>query len=144
MLDVQAGTGAHVTELMRFAVSGAIEPVPLGRTDGAAGVLVFPEHKSGGAFRVAVTKETVEAAERMLKHGAFSRKWYEQAIKGACGAAGVPTFTPARLRHTLATRAVNAGVDVAAVGSFLHHRSPKTTRRWYATLAAPARVPTLR
>lgn len=144
LLDVQAGTGAHVTELLRFAVEGSVEPAPPGRSDGAAGVLVFPEHKSGGAFRMAVTQETAEAAERVLKHGTFSRKWYEQAIKRACAAAGIPPFTPARLRHTIATRAVNAGVDVAAVGAFLHHRSPKTTRRWYATLAAPKRIPTLR
>jgi integrase len=144
MLDVQAGTGAHVTEVMRFAAGGSVEPVPPGRNDDAASVLVFPEHKSGGTFRVAVTQETAEAAERVLKHGTFSRKWYEDAIKGACKAAHIPTFTPARLRHTIATRAVNSGASVAAVGAFLHHRSPRTTARWYATLAAPEKINTLR
>lgn len=133
MLDVQAGTGCHVTELMRFAVSGSVEPVPPGRSDGAAGVLVFPEHKSGGAFRVAVTQETAEAAEQVLAHGTFSRKWYEDAIRGACRAARIPMFTPARLRHTIATKAVNGGATVVEVGAFLHHRSPRTTARWYAS-----------
>jgi hypothetical protein len=41
-LDVQAATGWHFTEVQRFAQNGTIEPVPRGRAEGVAGVLVCP------------------------------------------------------------------------------------------------------
>jgi hypothetical protein len=40
--------------------------------------------------------------------------------------------------------AVNAGAaDVAQVGAFLRHKSPRTTKRFYATMSNPKKVPTL-
>ncbi len=35
------------------------------------------------------------------------------------------------------------GADRAAVANFLNHKSPRTTKRFYATMATPAKVPTL-
>ena len=63
--------------------------------------------------------------------------------KAACRAAKIAIFTPGRLRHSIATHAINQGADMAAVASFLNHKSPRTTKRFYATLAGVAKVPTL-
>jgi integrase len=150
-LTIQAGTGWHTTEIVRFAATGSIEPLP--RTvqqEGVAGVLVCPQHKSGEPMRTRVSAAVVEAAKRFLAHGAISREWYDRAVREACksvkrpdGKVGIPVFTPGRLRHSVATWAIEAGADPASVAAFLGHKSPRTTRRFYATHASPAKVPTL-
>ncbi|WP_395831273.1 tyrosine-type recombinase/integrase [Archangium violaceum] len=74
----------------------------------------------------------------------FSFEKYTLAIKGACTAAGIPPFTPGRFRHSVATWAIEKGAAPASVAAFLNHKSPATTRRFYATHAVPAKIPTLR
>jgi integrase len=82
--------------------------------------------------------------------GGFSREWYDRAVVAACavvkrpdGEIGIPAFTPGRLRHSVASWAIDAGADPAQVAAFLGHRSPRTTRKFYATHSAPTKVPTL-
>src|SRR5205814_9765688 len=67
----------------------------------------------------------------------FSIAWYHRAVLAACKAAGIPSFGPGRMRHSVATWAVNAGADLATVSTFLGHRSSRTTKRFYATHATP-------
>jgi integrase len=43
----------------------------------------------------------------------------------------------------VASWAIEAGADPALVAAFLGHRSPRTTRKFYATNVSPAKVPTL-
>jgi hypothetical protein len=185
-LIVQAGTGWHTTEVVRFAASGAIEPLhrSMKVDNGAVGVLVCPMHKSGDTHRTAVTQEVLDAAERLKEHvtkmagerkgnivaavtakatergeavakgykppASFSAEWYQRAVKAACrtvkrpgGKSGVPTFNPGQFRHSVATWAIEAGADPAAVAAFLGHKSPSTTMKFYATHATPTKVPTL-
>ena len=118
-MDVQAGTGWHVSELVRFARMGSVEP-----------------YRSEA--------EGMEAGKRLLARGSLSFEKYGLAIKGACTAAGIPPFTPGRFRHSVATWAIENGADPASVAAFLNHKSPSTTRRFYATHAVPTKVPTLR
>lgn len=185
-LIVQAGTGLHTTEVVRFAASGTIEPMPpaMRIENGAVGVLVV-EHKSGDTHRVAVSQEVLDAAKRLKEHAArmaveretnkaaalvaklreagkkvpkqpkptpdaFSREWYDRAVRSACrsvkrpdGGMGIPVFTPGRFRHSVAHWAVEAGADPFAVSAFLGHKSPATTKKFYASLACPVKVPTL-
>jgi integrase len=151
LLRVLAGTGMHVSELERFSKDGTLEPLPRdGKSEGAAGVIVIPTTKSGETLRVAVSKPVLEAATRVLEAGSFDRRKLGKAIKSAClavkrpdGKFGIPVFGPGRLRHTVATAAVNAGADIAAVSSFLGHKSPRTTRRFYSTLGTPRKIFTL-
>jgi integrase len=150
-LIVQSGTGMHVTELQRFGAAGTVEPLPKhAEQEGVAGVLVIPLHKSGAPHRVRVSTEVLAAASRLRAHGSISRKWYNEAIAAACaavkrpdGQVGIPAFTPGRLRHSVATWAIEEGADPASVSAFLGHRSPATTRKFYATHASVAKVPTL-
>ena len=127
-------------------IQGQVEAPPKSHPKGVAGVLVCPEAKDGGELRSAVGKEVLEAAKRLLAHGSFSVQKYGMAVKRACVAAGLKeaeVFTPGRMRHSVATHAVNAGADLAAVSTFLNHKSPATTRAFYAKFAVPKRPPTI-
>jgi len=53
------------------------------------------------------------------------------------------TFNPGYLRHSVANWVINAGADPASVAAFLGHKSLVTTKRFYATHAILAVVPTL-
>lgn len=58
-MDVQAGTGWHVTELIRFAKEGSVEPYR-GDAEGVSGVLVCPQTKNGEPLRTAVSAEVLK------------------------------------------------------------------------------------
>lgn len=59
-----------------------------------------------------------------------SNGWFMRAVK----AAGVQTVTPHDLRHTCASLAVSAGVNVLALARMLGHKDPSVTLRVYADL----------
>jgi len=137
-LDLQTATGWHVTEVQRFAGSGEIEPAaPSQRAQGVAAVLVV-KHKSGAHHRTAVTTETLEVAQRLRERGGLSISRYMQAVRSACLAAGLKKpFGPGQLRHSVATWAIEDGVDLPAMSTFLGHKTLATTKRFYATHATP-------
>jgi integrase len=77
-------------------------------------------------------------------------QWYDRAVgpraqsrQAADGKIGIPVFTPGRFRHSIATWAFEAGADPFAVSAFLGHKSPSTTKKFYAALATVPKVPTL-
>ncbi len=150
-MTVQAGTGWHVTELVRFARSGAVEELPPA-ADAAEGqpkpegaVLVCPVTKGGEMLKTRVSKAVGDAARALLEAGTINRRNYDTALREANEKAGLApgTVSGGRFRHSIATWAVNAGTDPKDVASFLGHKSARTTRRFYATHAVPAKVPTL-
>jgi integrase len=129
-----------VSELIRFTQAGRVEPLPNDADNESAAVLVCPQAKSGEPLRTRVKNNVLDAAKRLLDRGVFTRRNYGVAINAACKAVGVEPFTPGRFRHTVATMAINAGDDPGTVSAFLGHKSLRTTRRFYATHAAPKRV----
>lgn len=140
-LVLQAITGCHVTEVRRFAGNGRVDQLSVQQAEeGYAATLVFL-HKNGGEHRVKVPPRGLEAAKRLLEHGLFSRRRYDRKVRDACLKLGVQVFTPANLRHTLATWAVQAGAPMEAVSSFLGHKSLATTKKFYATFAVSTAVP---
>lgn len=145
-LTVQAGTGWHTEEVIRFAANGWTEPARQQRAGApdAAGVLVLPLHKRGDEHRSRVTERVLRAGEQLLRHGSFSRSRYDKAVSKACQVEPQvkPRFTPANMRHTVSTFALEEGAELGQVSTFVGHRSPQTTKRFYATHAAPAKVPT--
>ena len=127
-------TGWHLSELLRFAEDGRIEPLPAGRKDGSTHVLICPRHKMGGIHKTAANAETTYWAEQVQKFGAFDRGAMWKAIRSACVDAGMEEpWNPSWVRHTLATRAVNAGASVESVADFLGHRDRATTMKFYTT-----------
>jgi integrase len=135
LLELQAGTGIHTTELQRFARSGRL--LPYVGPQAASVVMVVPLHKNGDEHRVALNKRLAAVARRALDGGTFCGEAYHQHVRRACLRAQVPHFTPGRMRHTVATELVEAGADIVAVSTFLGHRTPQTTRAWYARFATP-------
>lgn len=145
LIAVLEGTGMHVRELRRFADAGTVEALPDNRKPSAdeAGVLVIPLHKSGAPYRVAVSAATLETARRVRAAGSFSEAVFYSVLRKASEKTGAKVL-PGRFRHTVAKLAVNAGASMQAVGDYLGHKSPATTRKFYATLGVPAKVPTRR
>lgn len=133
--EVLSATGWHITELERFASGGSIERHPITK----APVLVSPRAKRGNVLRTQVGPGPRAAAERILKRGHLNYWELHRVLKNL--EAG---FNPGVMRHTVATWAVNTGADISAVSSFLNHRSLATARKFYATHAVPAKVPTMK
>lgn len=143
--DVLAGTGWHSSELERFILGagekrGAIERHPTR----AGWVISCPQAKGGEPHRTAVGTGVAAAARRLLG-STYDYFEFRKALREACRAAGLKSTAvqPGTFRHSVATWAINSGADPAAVAAFLGHKSPQTTRRFYATHAVPAKVPTL-
>ena len=67
---------------------------------------------------------------RYLPRPKSTRGWFAGAVKRA----GVQTITPHDLRHTTASLAVSAGVNVLALARMLGHTSAKVTLDTYADL----------
>lgn len=67
---------------------------------------------------------------RYLPRPKSTRGWFAGAVKRA----GVQTITPHDLRHTTASLAVSAGVNVLALARMLGHTSAKVTLDVYADL----------
>jgi integrase len=126
--ELQRRTGIHTSELLRFARDGYIGP-----WKGQRGAVAFIaiEHKGGQDHRVALNRALLMVAKRVLAAGPFSAEYYHLHVKAAGG------YTPGRLRHTLATDMLNRGIDLKAIATFLGHRTPHTTRRWYARFGVP-------
>jgi hypothetical protein len=65
-MDVQAETGWHVTELIRFAKEGSVEPYR-DDAEGVSGVLVCPQTKSGEPLRTVVGGREAATGARHLR-----------------------------------------------------------------------------
>ena len=133
-LEVLGATGWHVTELQRFVVDGVIGMHP----QNGLPVLLCPHTKGGVPLRTQVSREVKLPAERLKKRGELNYFHLRQELKKV-GA----TFNPGFLRHSVATWAINAGADPASVAAFLGHKSPATTKKFYATHSVPLKIPTM-
>jgi hypothetical protein len=143
-LDVLLGTGWHVREVVRFAEAGLVDQVPPGRELEGTAVITTPRTKRGNPLRSIVSADVEASARRVRDRGVLSEQYLRRAIAKACAAAKVEPFGPGSFRHTVATFAVNAGVDLKSCADFLNHLSEETTKRFYATHAIPRKVPTPR
>ncbi len=166
-LCVQAGTGWHTKELLRFVAGGRVDLVPsYVREPGVTAVLVGPKHKSGKEHITKVGR-TVEQSARILLgdepegdvpaldgragtfrgkgqvRGSISERHYVEAVHKTCKKLGLPRFNPAWMRHTNATHGIQVGAKKAAVGEFLGHADEKMVDLHYATKAIPPKVPTI-
>ncbi len=145
-LVVSAATGWHVTEIERFVTKGEIiEPVPVAlREPGVVAILSAP-HKSGRTHYTKVGPDALRSAKALLAgERGFSRRHYDAAVRGACKALGVTKFTPAWMRHTAATHAVQQpGVSDSDAGKFLGHADAKMVHNVYGPIRTPPKVPTI-
>lgn len=166
-LCVQAGTGWHTRELLRFIAAGRVDEVPsYVHERGVTAVLVCPRHKSGKEHVTKVGR-TVEQSARILLgaepegdvaaidgrartfrgkgevRGSISERHYVEAVHKTCAELKLPRFNPAWMRHTNATHAVQVGTTKGKVGDFLGHADASMVDLHYATRAIPPKVPTI-
>ena len=125
------GVGLHISELLRFARSGEII-----EEDGGGAVLAF-RHKSGRPHQTRIDPHLLVHVKVVREAGGFSESRLYRAIQDACGKAGVARFGPGSYRHTFSTRKNNEGASLDSISDYLGHQSAQTTKRFYATLAAP-------
>ncbi len=77
-------------------------------------------------------KPTKRRTDRQIRLS-YTKDSYCRAVTRACEKAGVPRWTPYRLRHTVATKLrKHASIDEAQ--AVLGHARRSTTERWYAEL----------
>lgn len=150
---VQAATGWHCTELVRFNRTGKVQDLPATRAAEGAAQLLCPATKAGAPLRTIVGVLAAEAARRLVGV-TWSGQLYSRALSDSCARlttearklnpkAPEVRVLPGSFRHSVATWAVESGAAPQAVAAFLNHKSPRTTQRFYATHAAPQKVPTL-
>jgi hypothetical protein len=166
-LCVQAGTGWHTKEILRFVSGGRVDPVPsYVHEPGVAAVLVGPKHKNGREHITKVAATVARSAHILLGcepegdvasldgrartyrgrgeiRGSISERHYYDAVKKACDALSLARFSPAWMRHTNATHAVQAGAKKGAVGEYLGHADETMVDKVYALKAIPPKVPTI-
>jgi integrase len=133
LLTVLMGTGWHVSELLRFCRSGAVE----------GDVLVCPRHKSGEPHRTRVSEAVLAAATRSRERGGFSVGLFYRDVGQKCDDLGLERIGPGGYRHTVATNAVRAGATPEEVAHFLGHKGSYMVKAIYAKVAVPKKVPTL-
>lgn len=144
VLHVLASTGFHVTELERLIRNPESEIV---YKRGRIRAVLRARHKIGEPTTTPIKDPAaLAAAERLRERGEMPRK-INDALKAACRAAHVPEFTAGVMRHSVATWLIERGEIPALVSQFLHHKDPRTTKRFYADVSVPSAdvtVPRLR
>ncbi len=149
-LRVLGATGWHVTELDRLArgVPGTgIESLPPGRKAAKGSLALLTVHKVGAApHRTEVSANAAAAARRLISRGGVPANLtgvLRDEINPRLGLMDDDRVMPGCARHSVATAAVNAGESIQDVANFLGHKSPATTRRFYAASAVAKKVRTM-
>ena len=104
-------------------------------------VVINEAGKGGRPHWKPLTADGVAAFELFIERGAFgefSRSSLYKSWQLACEEAGVPFFSPYRLRHTYATVLRAGGMDLADVQQLVGHTSSRTTERYAAV--APGKL----
>lgn len=140
VLLVLMGSGAHISEVRRFATEGSFER----ESKSKANLRMKHKRKRNKLFPLK-GRVYVDAAARVKKRGAIPANWtLNTDVTRACELAGVERFTFGVIRHSFATNAFKRGHTMGQVGDALHHSTPKTTRGHYVVEVAPTPVTPLR
>jgi site-specific recombinase XerD len=135
--QVLARTGLRASELCELAADAVTRigndgywlRVPVGKLRNDRMIPLHPEVVELLAEWTATNTEHIRATGRLLAddHVAIDRRTVHRVIARVGAIAGIDDMHPHRLRHTLATQAINRGMRLEAIAALLGHRSLEMT-----------------
>jgi len=135
--QVLARTGLRATELCELAADAVAHigndgywlRVPVGKLRNDRMIPLLPDLVELFADWTATNHHHIRATGRLLAddHAPIDRRTVHRIIHRIGITAGIPDMHPHRLRHTLATQAINRGMRLEAIAALLGHRSLEMT-----------------
>ncbi len=135
--QVLARTGLRATELCDLAADAVTRiggdrywlRVPVGKLRNDRMIPMHPEVVDLFANWTATNAEYIRATGRLLAdhHARIDRRTVHRIVARVGAIAGIDDMGPHRLRHTLATQAINRGMRLEAIAALLGHRSLEMT-----------------
>ena len=135
--QVLARTGLRASELCELAADAVTRigtdgywlRVPVGKLRNDRMIPLHPEVVELFAEWTATNAEHIRATRRLLAddHAAIDRRTVHRIVARVGTIAGIDDMHPHRLRHTLATQAINRGMRLEAIAALLGHRSLEMT-----------------
>lgn len=136
MVEMLARTGMRVGEMCTLAADAVVRigdghwlRVPVGKLRNDRYIPLHPDLVVLLEEWSSVNLEHMRAHRRLLAdhRGDIDRHTVTRAVKRAAKKAGVGHVHPHKLRHTLATQALNRGMRLEAIAALLGHRSMEMT-----------------
>ncbi|MGI9577689.1 MAG: tyrosine-type recombinase/integrase [Microthrixaceae bacterium] len=135
--QVLARTGLRASELCDLAADAVTRiggdrywlRVPVGKLRNDRMIPLHPEVVDLFAQWTATNADHIRASGRLLAdhHAPIDRRTVHRIIARIGAVAGIDDMGPHRLRHTLATQAINRGMRLEAIAALLGHRSLEMT-----------------
>jgi site-specific recombinase XerD len=135
--QVLARTGLRANELCELAADSVTHigtdgywlRVPVGKLRNDRMIPLHPEVVDLFAEWTATNAEHIRRTRRLLAdgHAPIDRRTVHRIIARIGAIAGIDDMHPHRLRHTLATQAINRGMRLEAIAALLGHRSLEMT-----------------
>lgn len=135
--QVLARTGLRASELCELAADAVTKigndsywlRVPVGKLRNDRMIPMHPDVVDLFAEWTATNSEHIRRSRRLLAdhHDPIDRRTVHRIIARIGDIAGIHDMHPHRLRHTLATQAINRGMRLEAIAALLGHRSLEMT-----------------
>jgi integrase len=134
-VEFLARTGLRKGEFLDLTVDSVVQigaaywlHVPLGKLRTDRYIPLHPQLKQLLDDWVADRPASLRGRYLFIEHGQRIRQGrLDRAVAKAAQAAGIGHVNPHRLRHTLATQAINRGMSLEAIAALLGHRSMRMT-----------------
>jgi site-specific recombinase XerD len=136
VVELLARTGMRAGELADLEADAVVQigaghwlRIPLGKLRNDRYVPLHPELVELLAAWTAANLEHIRRCKRLIAdhRGPLDRYLIGRIVARVGRAAGVPGVHPHRLRHTLATQAINRGMRLEAIAALLGHRKMEMT-----------------
>jgi integrase len=134
-VEFLARTGMRKGEFLDLTVDSVVQigaaywlHVPLGKLRSDRYIPLHPQLKELLDDWLANRSDSLRTPFLFVEHGQRIRQnRVDRAVAKAAQAAGIGHVNPHRLRHTLATQAINRGMSLEAIAALLGHRSMRMT-----------------
>jgi integrase len=134
-VEFLARTGLRKGEFLDLTVDSVVQigaaywlHVPVGKLRSDRYIPLHPQLKDLLDAWVADRPPSLRSPYLFIEHGQrIGEGRVDRAVAKAARAAGIGHVSPHRLRHTLATQAINRGMSLEAIAALLGHRSMRMT-----------------